>query len=175
MATVEPLSDAEHIELENLLIAMREPVVVTADYTNWRREKSNRRFIPKRFWIGETEWHPTRALFLHAWDLDKEAYRDFNLIDFDLSTLQRVKPIDAFYPNDQSLLDSLHADTREQFRLWMDELEAHMREWEKAWGNLPYGLPLAKSTGLECWYESFQNQMSAREAFHSDQDHWDDD
>ena len=58
------------------------------EYTNWRGEKSERRFRPQRLWIGATEYHPEPGVILTAYDLDKCAARDFRFADFDMRTWQ---------------------------------------------------------------------------------------
>lgn len=47
------------------------------EYTNWRGETARRVIVPIRFWWGHTEWHLHDQWMLHAWDVEKEAYRDF--------------------------------------------------------------------------------------------------
>ena len=84
---VEPLSDAESIQLTNLLIAMKGPLAVSCEYRNWRDETSVRHIRPIAFWSGSTEWHPAPGLFLTSFDLDKGAERDFRVEDFNIATL----------------------------------------------------------------------------------------
>ena len=60
------------------------------------------------------------------------------------------------------------------FDMWMDLLEAIMRDWQTSWGNLPYSLPLADSTGLDCWRDSYDDGLSPLDAFHADQECWED-
>lgn len=50
---------------------------ITIDYTNHRGERATRRIVPVYLWWGFTDWHPTEGWLLHAFDLDKQAYRDF--------------------------------------------------------------------------------------------------
>lgn len=90
MEDLKPLTDAEHIELTNLLLAMREPVFLKANYKNWRGETSERHIQPVRLWIGKTEWHPEPGLMLTANDLDKNESRDFRLADFDMKSFRRA-------------------------------------------------------------------------------------
>ncbi len=47
------------------------------EYTNWRGETARRTIIPIRMWWGKTEWHPQEQWMLTAWDVEKEATRDF--------------------------------------------------------------------------------------------------
>lgn len=51
-------------------------------YTNWRGETSERTIQPKYVWFGSTEWHPEPQWLLTAFDLEKNAHRDFALKDF---------------------------------------------------------------------------------------------
>ena len=47
------------------------------EYTNYRGETARRCIIPIRMCWGSTEWHPEEQWMLTAWDLDKNASRDF--------------------------------------------------------------------------------------------------
>lgn len=55
---------------------------VTLTYRNWRGEISERTITPKHIWFGSTEWHPEPQWLITAFDLDKQADRDFALKDF---------------------------------------------------------------------------------------------
>jgi ribonuclease HI len=50
-------------------------------YTNWKGKTSERTIIPLEIWYGATEWHPKDQWFLKAKDLNKQAERDFALMD----------------------------------------------------------------------------------------------
>ena len=50
-------------------------------YTNHKGKTSDRRIVPDTLWFGETEYHPGNQWLLKAFDLDKNAYRDFALKD----------------------------------------------------------------------------------------------
>lgn len=65
----------------------------------------------------------------------------------------------------------------EAFSKWLDELEAIMREWDAKHGNLPYELPFDRSSdngNICCWRDYFDDEMTAQEAFDSDQSYWGD-
>lgn len=51
------------------------------DYTNWRGEKDRRRVIPHGMRFGSTEWHPEPQWLMKAFDLDKQADREFAMRD----------------------------------------------------------------------------------------------
>ena len=51
--------------------------VVTFEYVNHRGERSIRRIRPIRIWFGSTAWHADAQWLMEAWDLDKQATRDF--------------------------------------------------------------------------------------------------
>lgn len=55
---------------------------VSLTYTNWRGETSERTIKPRYVWFGSTEWHPEPQWLLTAFDLEKNADRDFALKDF---------------------------------------------------------------------------------------------
>ncbi|MCJ8334586.1 MAG: hypothetical protein MJH10_10135 [Epibacterium sp.] len=76
MDNLRPLTDGEQI---------------ACMYRNYRGELSERRFQIREFWYGSTEWHPEPGLFLRAFDLDKQAERDFCVVDFDTSTLRIIE------------------------------------------------------------------------------------
>lgn len=51
--------------------------VITIQYINHRKQHQARRIVPEYLWWGSTQWHPAEGWLLHAWDIDKQAYRDF--------------------------------------------------------------------------------------------------
>ncbi|WP_210246253.1 hypothetical protein [Aureimonas fodinaquatilis] len=55
---------------------------VTLTYTNWRGETDARSIVPITVWFGSTDWHPEPQWLLKAFDVAKEAERDFALKDF---------------------------------------------------------------------------------------------
>ena len=54
------------------------------------------------------------------------------------------------------------------FIVWVSELEVAIKDFERTNGYLPYDLPLAKSTGLTCWHQSYEDSMTPVEALDSD-------
>ena len=42
-----------------------------------KAKKAVRRVRPIELWYGKTEWHPEEQWLLKAWDLDKDAERNF--------------------------------------------------------------------------------------------------
>ena len=50
-------------------------------YTNWRGETALRRAIPISIRHASTEWHPEKQWLLLAYDIDKQAEREFALAD----------------------------------------------------------------------------------------------
>lgn len=50
-------------------------------YKNWKGEVSHRRVLPIDVWYGETEFHKEKQWLLKAFDLDKEADRNFAMND----------------------------------------------------------------------------------------------
>lgn len=55
--------------------------MVCIDYVNWRGERSLRRIVPRRLYLGDVEWHSGTQWILDAWDVDKQALRSFALKD----------------------------------------------------------------------------------------------
>jgi hypothetical protein len=83
---------------------------VTLDYTNHRGERALRHVIPDYLWWGTTDWHPQEGWLLHAFDLDKNAERDFawsgiHCLD-QREALARDTPIESA-PNDEDRIGSL--------------------------------------------------------------------
>lgn len=58
------------------------PPPISLIYTNYRGETSTRRIIPKSTRYGKSEWHPEPTWLLLAFDVDKDADREFALKDF---------------------------------------------------------------------------------------------
>lgn len=54
---------------------------VTFEYVNYRGDRSKRVVEPLAIWYGETPFHPGQQWFLKAFDLDKQALRDFAMHD----------------------------------------------------------------------------------------------
>ncbi len=48
-------------------------------YVNHRGETGDRHVRPIRIWFGSTAWHREAQWLLEAWDLDRQATRDFAL------------------------------------------------------------------------------------------------
>lgn len=72
---------------------------------------------------------------------------------------------------DKAQLERSESDDA-KWQAWITELEGIMAEWDRAWGNLPYKLPLKDSTGHECWREYFDDDYSPERAFYDDQSCW---
>ena len=72
------------------------------------------------------------------------------------------------------MLDAIDAKCAENvsFMAWVADLEKLMSEWDAKHNNLPYTLPLSDSTGLRVRLDSFEDGMTPRDAFASDQSYW---
>lgn len=55
---------------------------IEAPYTNWKGERSVRRFIPSVLYWGSDKWHPESQWLIAGWDLGKDAKRTFALNNF---------------------------------------------------------------------------------------------
>ncbi|MBU0708583.1 hypothetical protein KJ596_02400 [Patescibacteria group bacterium] len=53
--------------------------VLKFEYVNWKSERAVRNIRPVKVWFGSTKWHPVEQWLLKAFDLDKQAERDFSL------------------------------------------------------------------------------------------------
>ncbi|MBO9428793.1 hypothetical protein [Sulfitobacter sp. R18_1] len=58
---------------------------VQMKYKNWRGETSVRTIIPISVRYGNTEWHPEMGWLMLAFDVDKQAEREFALKDADFT------------------------------------------------------------------------------------------
>jgi len=56
-------------------------VILTFTYTNWKNETAFRRVQARALSYKSTSWHPEKQWILTAYDLDREAERDFALQD----------------------------------------------------------------------------------------------
>lgn len=65
--------------------------LVTFLYCNHRQEVAWRHVRPIRIWFGATAWHPEPQWLLEAFDLTKQATRDFALAGV-LSKWERYEP-----------------------------------------------------------------------------------
>jgi len=64
-------------------------------YRNWRGEISERRVTPSSVWFGTTDWHPEPQWFMHAYDHDKGARREFAMRDIGARAMQAAMPAPA--------------------------------------------------------------------------------
>jgi predicted DNA-binding transcriptional regulator YafY len=61
---------------------MKKPVsLLKFEYINWEGKKGVRAVKPLEIWFGKTEWHPEDQWLLRAWDIEKDAERNFALKD----------------------------------------------------------------------------------------------
>lgn len=50
-------------------------------YVNWKGEEAVRTLVPEKLWYGHTEWHKEDQWLLHAFDVEKDDYRDYAMKD----------------------------------------------------------------------------------------------
>lgn len=55
--------------------------LVVIDYTNHRGERSKRTIEPLTLFFGSNQWHRNPQWLLDAWDVDKQAARNFAMKD----------------------------------------------------------------------------------------------
>lgn len=55
--------------------------VVRILYTNYKNETGYRNIMPEKIWFGATEWHREDQWLLDAFDLEKNAVRNFAMKD----------------------------------------------------------------------------------------------
>ena len=60
---------------------IKDNTVVTILYTNYRGKTGYRKIQPEKIWFGATDWHPKEQWLLDAYDLEKEASRNFAMKD----------------------------------------------------------------------------------------------
>jgi predicted DNA-binding transcriptional regulator YafY len=56
-------------------------IAITIDYANHRGERGLRRILPEKIEFLESGWHPDPQWILLAWDLEKDAVREFAMKD----------------------------------------------------------------------------------------------
>lgn len=54
---------------------------VIIDYTNWKGERSTRTVVPDVIYWGSNEWHKEPQWLLTAFDVEKQAKRNFAMKD----------------------------------------------------------------------------------------------
>lgn len=50
-------------------------------YENWKGEKGTRKVIDPVLWFGESKYHKGEQWFFHAFDIEKQDFRDFAVAD----------------------------------------------------------------------------------------------
>lgn len=56
-------------------------MIVTIDYTNWRKERRRRKIQPLRLAFKNTEWHPDTQWLLEAADCEDGKIKEFAMKD----------------------------------------------------------------------------------------------
>jgi predicted DNA-binding transcriptional regulator YafY len=108
------------------MVAIGEPARIT--YTNYRGETAERTITPKRAWYGISEWHPDPQWFLTAFDHDKNADRDFALIDFGHSRPSAARELaleEHLHAIEQQLAVNL-GYFHDEKRFLLETLQAHI-------------------------------------------------
>jgi hypothetical protein len=102
MANLSPLAEPSGTERRHMRVALEAAAKVrpaaldpqgpplTIIYTNWRGETAERSIVPIRPWFGSTEWHPEPQWLLTAFDVEKQAARDFAWAGIDPQGKRRV-------------------------------------------------------------------------------------
>jgi len=75
------INTGAHVSHEEVRELLQHEQAVRIVYTNYKGETSERTIIPRRMWLGETQWHPGTQWLLDAFDLDKQADRSFAVRD----------------------------------------------------------------------------------------------
>lgn len=81
--------------------------------------------------------------------------------------------LNAQYDVDKQIMENMKPSEILEFQNWMVRLEEIMDDFGKKYGQRPYGKPLSESTGLDCWYCSYEDGSSPQQAFDDDRDCWD--
>lgn len=53
-------------------------------YVNWKGRSSKRQVVDPEIWYGTSEYHSGDQWFIHAFDLEKQAWRDYAMKDITL-------------------------------------------------------------------------------------------
>ncbi|MBD8554895.1 hypothetical protein IFT84_10205 [Rhizobium sp. CFBP 8762] len=83
---------------------------LTFGYTNWRGEYGIRTAVPMRVWFGTSEWHKEPQWLLTAWDIEKNAAREFALCDMVLVKLDKVTALEERLREANERADRMAAD-----------------------------------------------------------------
>jgi predicted DNA-binding transcriptional regulator YafY len=78
-------SVANEIPATFIDLSVQDPAPIQFTYTNYKGETEERHVKPLRraLWFGATLYHPALQWFLHGWDLDRNAERDFAVKDIE--------------------------------------------------------------------------------------------
>ena len=60
---------------------LREPARICFTYVNWRGERGLREAEPIEIFFGSTKFHSDTQWIMRAWDVDKNAPREFAMKD----------------------------------------------------------------------------------------------
>lgn len=80
---------------------------------------------------------------------------------------KETRELSFHYPSDERF------SRDEKFMAWMSDLERIMVDFGAKHEGHPYGGPLVESTGLECWFDYYDNGFSPQAAFDEDRTYWD--
>lgn len=130
------------------------------EYTNWRGETARRVIIPIRFWWGSTEWHPEEQWMLSAWDVEKDARRDF--------AWQDMRPVQN--PATSSAIATLRAEVeRLRGALRLIELIGYREGEDFGWINAHMrgvATSILSDQSIDHYWRLFPNHRAALEGKH---------
>lgn len=118
-------------------------------YRNWKGEKSIRRVLaPVQTFRGTTQWHKEQQMFLNAFDIGKNAVRDFAMNDI-LAFVRDAR--DDPPPKDGTLVDLFTFNTELENVYWADG-----RRWVEGLGwSTPNGMQVLKpNCEVKFWRKS---------------------
>ena len=140
-------------------------------YTNYRGETSERNIIPSMVWFGATDWHPVPQWLVTAWDMDKNATRDFALADFGhpADAIARLTAPVSFAETDAAI-GILTVEQREDCK-WLTEplhlarLVKHIIDARSAATALPAREPVAVRYGFDGYGWSYFDEGNGSDWF----------
>ena len=111
-------------------------------YTNWQGKTSERHATPISIRYGSTGWHPYDCWLMLAYDHDKNAEREFSLVDFSAATPPAATPQPVTVAEAAKVL--LDTETQRQF-LWdllddIDTLDDACKEHDASFRKRAYAI-----------------------------------
>lgn len=105
--------------------AATEGAAIEFEYTNWEGRKGIRQAIPLNIRFGKSEWHDVPQWLMLAYDIDKQAEREYAMADMQFE--------DGFLPGIDLALNEPQAAPKlsdfAELKLLIDEYDPENSDW----------------------------------------------